>query len=359
MSEDNMKKLLFITFLLIPAGLYYHYRFISTHLVIARQGSFAAGGRILTHAGTYDPADPYRPDGQTFHGDHAYVFYQTPYNARQYPLVFEHGLGQFSKTWETTPDGRDGFQNIFLKRGFSVYLVDQPRRGRASRSLEKAEIAPVFDKQLWFNRFRVGTWPEYFNGVQFPKDGESLNQYFRQMVPTIGPRDFEVYSDALAAVLEKSGPAILVTHSQGGAVGWFTALKSDKIKAIAAYEPGGSFPFVKEENPTAEKTESGQGETVEVSEAELTAYTKFPIIIYYGDFMGSDDRYTEEQKRWHQRLRIARRWADAVNKRGGDVTVVHLPEASVKGNTHFPFSDLNNVEIADLLSGWLHAKGLD
>ncbi|MBP3402691.1 MAG: LysR family transcriptional regulator [Alphaproteobacteria bacterium] len=163
--------------------------------------------------------------------------------------------------------------------------------------------------------------------------------------------------------LDVFGTYNIITHVaavvDSGAVGWFTALKSEKIKAIAAYEPGGSFPFVKEENPTAEKTESGQGETVEVSEAELTAYTKFPIIIYYGDFMGSDDRYTEEQKRWHQRLRIARHWADTVNKRGGDVTVVHLPEAGVKGNTHFPFSDLNNVEIADLLSGWLHAKGLD
>lgn len=163
--------------------------------------------------------------------------------------------------------------------------------------------------------------------------------------------------------LDVFGTYNIITHVaavvDSGAVGWFTALKSEKIKAIAAYEPGGSFPFVKEENPTAEKTESGQGETVEVSEDKLMIYTKFPIIIYYGDFMGSGDGYTEEQKRWHQRLRIARHWADAVNKRGGDVTVVHLPEAGVKGNTHFPFSDLNNIEIADLLSGWLHAKGLD
>ena len=52
-------------------------------------------------------------------------------------------------------------------------------------------------------------------------------------------------------------------------------------------------------------------------------------------------------------------WAEAINRRGGDVTVVHLPEIGIKGNTHFPFSDLNNIEIADLLSSWLHEKGLD
>jgi hypothetical protein len=48
-----------------------------------------------------------------------------------------------------------------------------------------------------------------------------------------------------------------------------------------------------------------------------------------------------------------------VNKHGGDVTVVHLPEVGVKGNTHFPFSDLNNVQVADLMSAWLTKKGLD
>jgi pimeloyl-ACP methyl ester carboxylesterase len=94
-------------------------------IVIEEQGSFAIGGKILRNE-----------NGNTFHGDHGYVFYQLPVNARKYPLVFAHGVGQFSKTWETTPDGREGFQNIFLRRGFGVYLVDQPRRGNAGRGTE-------------------------------------------------------------------------------------------------------------------------------------------------------------------------------------------------------------------------------
>ena len=48
-----------------------------------------------------------------------------------------------------------------------------------------------------------------------------------------------------------------------------------------------------------------------------------------------------------------------MNKLGGDVTVVHLPEIGVHGNTHFPFSDRNNLQIADLMSEWLNKKGLD
>ena len=79
--------------------------------------------------------------GQTLHGDHAYVFYQVPVNARKLPLVFWHGHGQSAKTWETTPDGREGFQNIFLRRRFPVYLIDQPRRGRAARSTQPVNTA--------------------------------------------------------------------------------------------------------------------------------------------------------------------------------------------------------------------------
>lgn len=115
-------------------------------------------------------------------------------------MVFAHGVGQFSKTWETTPDGREGFQNIFLRRRFSVYLVDQPRRGNAGRGTESVTISPAFDEEVWFNRFRVGIWPDYFEGVQFKRDKETLDQYFRQMTPTIGTTDFEVYSDAYAAL---------------------------------------------------------------------------------------------------------------------------------------------------------------
>ncbi len=48
-----------------------------------------------------------------------------------------------------------------------------------------------------------------------------------------------------------------------------------------------------------------------------------------------------------------------MNRRRGDVTVVHLPEIGIRGNTHFPFSDLNNLEIADLLSKFLEKKGLE
>ena len=87
--------------------------------------------------------------------------------------------------------------------------------------------------------------------------------------------------------------------------------------------------------------------------------TKIPIVIYYGDNIPAEPMAVPSQDQWRVRLAMARLWAEAVNGRGGDVTVVHLPEAGIRGNTHFPFSDLNNVEIADLLSKFLKEKGLD
>lgn len=330
-------------------------------LVIDRQGSFAVGGTKVTEPGTFDLNNALKPQGQTFHGDHAYAFYQIPVKARKYPLVFLHGAGQSKKTWETTPDGREGFQHIFLRRGFGVYLIDQPRRGDAGRSTVAASITPTPDEQFWFTQFRIGNYPDYFPDVQFPKDTASLEQFFRQMTPNTGGFDADVISDAVSALFDKVGNGILVTHSQGGGPGWFTAIKNDRVKAVVAYEPYSSFLFPEGELPEPIKSSGLFGELKgqEVPLSEFLRLTKIPIVIYYGDNIAKEPTGVWNKDHWRSGLEMARIWAATINKHGGDATVIHLPEIGVNGNTHFPFSDLNNLEIADLLSKWLTEKGLD
>ena len=330
----------------------------SAPLVIQEQGSFAVGGTVLTKPGTFDPYKP-TSDGQTFHGDHAYAFYQIPVKARKLPLVFWHGYGQFSKTWESTPDGREGFQNIFLRRRFPVYLIDQPRRGNAARSTLPISIAPTPDEQLWFGTFRVGIWPKFFDGVQFSRDPEALNQYFRQMVPNTGPYDAEVISDATAALFRKIGPGVLVTHSQAGGPGWLTAIKSDKVRGIVAWEPGSGFVFPEGEVPSPMTSSAGSLEAASVPLADFMKLTRIPIVIYYGDNIPAEPSANPGQDGWRVRLAMARLWAETIRRHGGDATVVHLPEVGIRGNTHFPFSDLNNLEVADQMSSFLKKKGLD
>ena len=114
----------------------------SEPLTIQAQGSFAVGGSVVNTPGTYNNNNP-TSAGQSFHGDHLYAFYQVPQNPKPLPIVMLHGAFQSAGSWETTSDGREGFQTIFLRRGFPVYLVDQPRRGRAGNSTVAATIEPT------------------------------------------------------------------------------------------------------------------------------------------------------------------------------------------------------------------------
>ncbi len=93
--------------------------------------------------------------------------------------------------------------------------------------------------------------------MQFSRDPEALNQYFRSMTPNTGPFDTEVISDAVAALFNKIGPGILVTHSQSGGPGWRTAIKSQNVRAIVAYEPGSNFMFPEGEVPPPMPSSAG------------------------------------------------------------------------------------------------------
>jgi alpha/beta hydrolase family protein len=335
-------------------------------LAIQEQGSFAVGGSVVTAPGQFDPIrqGAYNPTsvdstGQTLHGDHATVFYQVPENSRHLPLVFWHGHGQSMRTWQTTPDGREGFLNLFLRRGFPVYLIDQPRRGEAAKGTRGTQIEAAPDEQLWFGIFRLGAWPRFYDGVQFSRDPEALNQFFRQAAPNTGPYDEEVNIKAVSALFDKVGPGVLITHSQSGGPGWKTVLRNKQIRAVVSLEPGGDFIFP--EGDQVEPMELG-GRTIRpqtVPLSEFMALTRIPIVIYYGDNIPTEPSVNPGQEQWRVFLAAARRWADVVNRHGGHASVVHLPEVGIRGNTHFLMSDLNNGEIADQVATFLKTQQVD
>ena len=334
-------------------------------IMISEQGSFAVGGTIKISPGTFDPIEhgALNPSnqstrGQTLHGDHASVFYQKPLNARELPLVFWHGYGQSMKTWQTTPDGREGFQNIFLRHRWPVYLIDQPRRGLAGRSTEPTGITPLTDDQLWFGIFRLGTGTEFYPGIQFSKDPKALDQFYRQSTPDTGPLNLVVNIAAVSALFDKIGPGILVTHSHSGGQGWLTDLENPNIKAIACYEPGSNFVFPEGEVPEPIQFLGGELCARAVPMARFKRLTQIPIIIYYGDNIPEHPVQNPGQEKWRAALAMAGKWKDVVNKHGGDVTLVQFPKIGLKGNTHFPMSDLNNLEVADHLLNWLKEKEL-
>jgi hypothetical protein len=92
---------------------------------------------------------------------------------------------------------------------------------------------------------------------------------------------------------------------------------------------------------------------------EFAALTRIPIVVYYGDNIPAAPSKDFGEDNWRVRLAMARLWIEAVNRHGGQAALVQLPDIGIRGNTHFPFSDLNNAQIADLLSAFLAKNGLD
>jgi pimeloyl-ACP methyl ester carboxylesterase len=327
-------------------------------LTLQEQGSFAVGGTVISRPGTYNNNAP-TAVGQSLHGDHLYAFYQVPQNPKPLPIVMLHGAFQSARSWETTPDGREGFQNIFLRRGFPVYLVDQPRRGRAGNSTAAATIEPTPNDQLFFDQVRLGIWPNYFDGVQFDRTPEALNQFVRSFTPNTGPFDAGVITASMSALFDRIGGGILFTHSQGGGPGWLIAIRNQNVKAVIAFEPGSGFVFPERELPEAMPSAAGTLTPTSVSLEDFQKLTRIPIVIYYGDNIPAEPTERRGEDNWRIRLAMAKLWVNAVNKHGGNAQLVHLPDIGIRGNTHFPFSDLNNVDIASQVTKFLAEKKLD
>lgn len=340
-------------------------------IIIQEQGSFFVGGRSIKAPGEYDPTvDTMSDVGQTFLVDRLYAQFQIPIHPRALPLVFIHGGGGTGAVWESTPDGREGFQTLFLRRGFSVYIVDFPRRGRAGLPSFNGPLGKLLNEQLFpnqtgkfgeetmFIQFRIGpSFLEYFPNSQFPTTG--VDQYFSTSVATVTDEDEEVTS-SLVALLDKIGPAILVAHSQSGRFACLTAVRSQNVRAIISFE-GVLNPFPLGEVPPAIPRFDGRliGPGQGIAGDDFEKLTGVPVHFIEGDNVPVEP--TPILPLDIQRIRAVHRqqFIETLNAHGGDATIVRLPDIGIHGNTHFAFLDLNNVQIADLVSQFLHERGLD
>lgn len=325
-------------------------------LVIAEQGMFSSGGTVTEPvAGDYDATtnwlDAARP-GNTAHVGHANVLYQIPAESTGLPMVFLHGYGQSRMGWMTTPDGREGWDTMFLRRGHSVFLVDQPGRGEAGAATEMtmdgmldtwAEDSKEYKPgdQAWYTHFRIGrVAPERYEGSQFPEGDEAQNQFFRQMTPNTTSFDQaacaaalgEVMADVKAMTGQKS---IFVTHSQGGAVGWDVPVEN--IAAIVAIEPGGT-------------PQPGSEQYQRLLEANI------PIVVYFGDYIDNGPEDIQSTGFWKMVRDGALAFVEQYNADGGSATVVDLPKEGITGNSHFLFQELNNDVIANHVEAWIQAN---
>jgi hypothetical protein len=306
-------------------------------IAIARQGSFEAGGKVIG-----DPAT------RSLVCDHGHVEYQVPVNAKGTALFLWHSSS--AAVWQRRWDGGEGYQTKLLRAGYPTYVWDGPRVGRANWGCEDyTYTAQVGRDQGNFGAWRFGPkFGEFYPGIQFPaNDPEALEQANRARYDEFDTvANAQLQSDAAANAIDRIGPSVLLTNSAGGMRAILTAMKSDNVKGIVAYEnPGFIFP-----DTTEPKSKEGPFGPIYVSEAEFSKLTKIPIQLVFGDNVDGSPM-------WLASLAQARAFADAVNARGGKVEVLRLTDAGLKGNSHIPFTDMNNDEVAKLLFDWLGKNG--
>ena len=325
-------------------------------LVIASQGMFSSGGTVTEPVeGEYDETTNWlelERHGNTAHVGHANVLYQIPAEETGLPMVYLHGYGQSRMGWMTTPDGRDGWSTLFLQKGHSAFLVDQPGRGEAGAAVEMTMdgMLDVWSEeskeykpgdQAWYTHFRIGrVAPDRYEGSQFPEGDEAQDQFFRQMTPNTTTFDMPGIAAAMGEVMddvqEMTGKkSIFVTHSQGGAVGWDVPVEN--IAAIVAIEPGGT-------------PQPGSEQYQRLLDA------KIPVAVYFGDYIDNGPEDIMSTGFWKAVRDGALAFAEQYNADGGTAAVFDLPKEGITGNSHFMFQELNNVEIADHIEAWIQAN---
>jgi Alpha/beta hydrolase family len=322
-------------------------------LSVSAQGSFAFGGRQRSGSGR---------------GEHGYVQYQIPLHARGLPILLWHGGTTSGSCWESTPDGRAGFMTLLVSRGFACYAIDQPRKGRAGSPLDhsahRTDPSLANDDARSWSVWRLGVWerggsPTPFPNLQLPTDEATIDQFHRRRTPDSGPADPEVVLEAVSALLEDLGPTVLIVHSNSGQYAW--QLPSDNVAAIIAYEPG-AFAFPVEDLPPEIGTELPEvariTSPIPLPPLQFQRLVRTPIQVVYGDNFTDAPNSNFGVELWRVNRQRAAQFVTALIERNADVSLLELPRRGITGNTHFPFSDLNNADIARLAEEFLTERNL-
>lgn len=295
-------------------------------------GSFHIGGRVVELQGqpvqTHRYSDHGVPVVFNLNGrywiEQMYVQYFEPSQRHAVPLLLWHGGGMTGVNYESTPDGRDGWLQHFLRSGWMVYNCDAVERGRAGwPALPESPwpTAPVLmSLEHAVERFRIAQGET----GQFPVT--HLDVFGKQLTPRWTSTD-EATQRAYAALLQRTGPSAIVAHSQGGSFAVRVACEHPgQVRALVLVEPA---------NP----------------ETTVPDLHGIPVLMVYGDGIAQDSR-------WPHIHRKGLAFAESLRAAGGQVDVLDLPSVGLHGNTHMLMMDRNNHVIFRLINDWLLQRKL-
>ena len=185
----------------------------------------------------------------------------------------------------------------------------------------------------------------------------AVDQFFKHVRPVVSDEP-EVISDALISLLEKIGPAILVTHSNGGLWGWLAASRCANVKAVVSYEPG--FVFPRDGCPPSVKLFKGSLPSgVAIEPSEFRQLAKVPVQIVFGDNIPNEPVPELPADARRAQVELSHLFVRAINHENGKASVLMLSDVGLTGNSHFMFLDTNNLQVADQLSSFLSDHELD
>jgi pimeloyl-ACP methyl ester carboxylesterase len=311
-------------------------------LTIDSQGSFFVGGEVKS-------APPSAAAGPSaaradITVNQMYVQYQIPLQAGKHaPVVMVHGCCLSAKTWETTPDGRMGWNEYFLRKGRAVYLADQVSRGRSGFdssviSAVKAGTAPpsslpniiAASHQVAWTVFRFGpSYPKAFEDEQFPVAAAA--ELYKQMIPDLNallPNPNPTWTN-MAALAKQLKGAVLMGHSESG---FFP-------QQAALIDPSGVRGMISIEQPCADLTQE-----------QIKTLARIPTLVMFGDHLGD---VAPGIVNWKTTYEGCNSYVEKVKAAGGDITMMWLPAMGIKGNSHMLMQDKNNLQLADLILSWL------
>ena len=312
-------------------------------------GSFHVGGELVRLEGLpprdriSTPGGPVHridPNGEIMAGQ-MYVQYVRLAEPRSpVPLLMWHGGGMTGVAWETTPDGRPGWQMSFLRAGFDTYVSDAVERGRAAWAPfpQVYPEPPYFRtaKEAWEEIFRfgpAGSWNadpakrHTHPGLRFP--AAHIESFLSQFVPRWGCNDAATQGAYDALLRRFDDGAVILTHSQGGNFGMTAAVHApERVRAVISLEPSGA--------PDPARQDARRLKDV-------------PHLFIWGDHLN-------RHKVWVEALPASKKWSDALRDAGCAVAWFDLPALGIRGNSHALMSDDNSDEVARLALDWLTAQ---
>ena len=316
-----------------------------TPLVLKAQGSFFVGGekseQTRVQLGSLGP-------GGHITVDQMYVRYMVPQDGDGHvPVVMVHGATLTGKSWETTPDGRMGWDEYFVRAGHPVYVPDQVGRGRSGfnqavlNDVREGSAPPAnlprwlrfSDESVWPN-FRFGSAPGApYSDTQFPVT--AVDELSKQGVPDRSygmPRPSPTIK-ALADLATELRGAVLMGHSQSGPFPLDAALLSPSAaRGLVLVEPG-----------RCPETYTDQ---------QIATLATLPVLVVFGDHRDTPTGISTDLF-WQISFDSCQALIGRLKEAGGDAQMLNPPDRGIRGNSHMIMQDQNNLQIADLILQWV------